>query len=537
MRSSFPRPCHGQHFMRYIVLALLLSVTIGCSRDAGEKSVVTIQFPESVVSEKSIVGTASVGEPAGEWGYAAPTALSGIRCYGLAISGVENKNSKKCGTAGVTLFETQDLVAAVAAGQEISIEVQSGKKRDIKIFGFAAASLDDCTRFSEKVPMGKLSRPFLLSEKTVDLEPGTTTLPMPMVFNADKSFDYCTGSFGDEDQVPVLLAELSTPIAGSTHTFPNLTVGNTSPLEIEITNTGAGTATSMSGITLAPPFRYSGGGGYPGLDGTCTGTLAPEQTCTVSVEYEPVGPGTFNSSLDISYQDGSGTPKTMSISLSGTVTPGVLTYTGSYNFPNTTTANVSSPVTLTYTVTGGAAINLATPTVSNAVFSVLSNECVGSMLPGNSCNISLTFTPSIATLYTGVLNMEYDNGLVTMALPAVPISGMGRTPAYLNPVSPINFGSPIVNQQALQTFTLQNAGDTPINGLVISTLNLTGSITFSLLSTTCGASLGAQQGCSVTIRYIPTSVDNYAATFSLEYQTGNGPSNIVIPLAGAATAP
>ena len=57
-----------------------------------------------------------------------------------------------------------------------------------------------------------------------------------------------------------------------------------------VTNTGQKPASSVGGTGLSGPYSFRGGS-FPGLHGTCTGTLGPSASCTVVVEFQPTSLG------------------------------------------------------------------------------------------------------------------------------------------------------------------------------------------------------------------------------------------------------
>ena len=80
------------------------------------------------------------------------------------------------------------------------------------------------------------------------------------------------------------------------------TAGTTIPTQIELTNTGGAPVGISDGMSLAPPFEWTASGAYPGGSGAgfCTATLAPGDSCTVSVTYTGATSATGLLTLDFS---------------------------------------------------------------------------------------------------------------------------------------------------------------------------------------------------------------------------------------------
>src|SRR5690606_8629525 len=65
-------------------------------------------------------------------------------------------------------------------------------------------------------------------------------------------------------------------------------------------------ATSVGGSGLDAPFRFKGGS-YPGTGGTCTSSLPPTNNCTIVVTFNPTDSGLSTDTIQIDYNDGTGT--------------------------------------------------------------------------------------------------------------------------------------------------------------------------------------------------------------------------------------
>ena len=150
---------------------------------------------------------------------------------------------------------------------------------------------------------------------------------------------------------------------------------------------------------------------------------------------------------------------TQSASLSGTGVTGptdTLSVTA-LAFPGTTLGQSSTPLAIQITNSGGLPLTSIGTSLSgnNGPDFLLVNSCGGTLAAGASCNISVTFTPSIA-------GSEFANLLISDALKAqtVKLSGVGLKPALiqLSPTS-IAFANQQINTtSAAKTVTLTNAG-------------------------------------------------------------------------------
>ncbi len=99
-----------------------------------------------------------------------------------------------------------------------------------------------------------------------------------------------------EDPASLLISD------GATYNFGNVTNGSSADKTFTVTNSGGVTATSLSGTGFSAPYSYKGGA-YPGTGGTCSTSLVVG-TCTIVVTFAPTSTGTYNSTVQLSYNDG-----------------------------------------------------------------------------------------------------------------------------------------------------------------------------------------------------------------------------------------
>ncbi len=88
--------------------------------------------------------------------------------------------------------------------------------------------------------------------------------------------------------------------------FGGVTVGDSKSEVITVTNDGTADLTITSVSSLSDPFSITDG---------CTGTLAPSDSCAITVNFAPSAVGTFSDSLDITSDDPD--EGTVSVSVSG----------------------------------------------------------------------------------------------------------------------------------------------------------------------------------------------------------------------------
>ena len=164
-------------------------------------------------------------------------------------------------------------------------------------------------------------------------------------------------------------------------------------------------------------------------------------------------------------------------------------------------------------------------------FGTTNDNCAGAVVPsGQTCTLHVTFSPSSAQGYSATLTLVSDSA----GPDQVDLNGTG-TPApapaiSTSPASPFDFGNHKVGAGPAdsQAFTVTNTGNAPLD---ITGTSVSGS-GFSGGADSCsGATLQANDQCSVTVKFLPTAsgptqgslsiTSNQLAPFPVEVD-GNG---------------
>jgi hypothetical protein len=175
---------------------------------------------------------------------------------------------------------------------------------------------------------------------------------------------------------------LSATLTPATLTFTGV-VGTTSAAQIAtLTNTG-NTALSITGVTLT--------GTSPGSfaeSNTCASSLAPQQTCTISVTFTPASMGSLTAMLSVA-DNATGGPQTAT--LNGTATPAPSFTISSPTGPQSISAGASATYTITVTPQNGSFNNAVTFTATGLPPGATAAFQPASITPGGSAaNSTLT---------------------------------------------------------------------------------------------------------------------------------------------------
>jgi phospholipase C len=172
--------------------------------------------------------------------------------------------------------------------------------------------------------------------------------------------------------------------------FPNTPAGQSSTLPVQIKNLFHG-ALTLSAFGLTGPFQQTS---------NCPGSLAAGASCTVSVRFTPQSAGPTGGALAVQYSSASANPVYVSLNGAGTA----ITYSpGSVNFGAWTVGSTSGAIQVTIQGHGEQAVDLGT-IQTGGDFSA-TNNCPIVLKDGQTCTVSITFTPSTSGARSGVLQV------------------------------------------------------------------------------------------------------------------------------------
>jgi len=305
--------------------------------------------------------------------------------------------------------------------------------------------------------------------------------------------------------------------------FGNQPVGTTSSATaVTLNNTGNGPL-SITSIT----FTGTNPGQFAQTN-TCGATVYAGGSCTISVTFVPITTGSKSASLTVT-DNASDSPE--SVALTGTGTPAApvvsLNHT-SLAFGNQVVNTTSAAQTVTLKNTGNASLSITSIalTGANANQFALVNPCGASLGAGNSCIISVTFSPTVAASASASLTFT-DNAADSPE--AVTITGTGTAAAApvvsLSPTS-IPFGLEVLGvTSTAQTVTLQNTGTAT---LTITSIGLAGTNAsqFLISANTCGGTLNAAANCTISVTYTPSTLASAYALVTITDNAAGSPHSV-----------
>ena len=173
----------------------------------------------------------------------------------------------------------------------------------------------------------------------------------------------------------------------------------------DLTTSGPRTATLTNSTTNPLVFSSITTTGDFSQTNNCGVSLAPFATCTFQIRFSPTQPGGQTGSFTIT-DNGSGSPRTITLSGSGVVFFGSKLEPTSIVFATHKVGTTSGPRTLTVTNTGNRDL-FFDPFLTSGDFSQ-TNNCGASIPPSASCTIQVEFHPTATGTRTGTL-LEFDS--------------------------------------------------------------------------------------------------------------------------------
>src|SRR5437667_185462 len=175
------------------------------------------------------------------------------------------------------------------------------------------------------------------------------------------------------------------------------------PMTVALINNGAA-ALTINSFAASSYFAATSTGASRCL--TRVATLPAPANCTINVTFTPTASGARTGTLSLTDNAG-GSPQIMTLSGNGTA-PGVGLAPTSLGFGSQPLATTSTPMTVTLTNTGTAALTVNSFAASGdfAATSSGASACPTSpatLAAGANCTINVTFTPTASGARTGTL--------------------------------------------------------------------------------------------------------------------------------------
>lgn len=305
-------------------------------------------------------------------------------------------------------------------------------------------------------------------------------------------------------------AQLS--LSPSNLSFSDLVVGSNAASAFVLQNSGA-QPLSLSGIHASNTTSFV-------LDSSaCPAMLAPGDMCAVGLSFAPISRGTHSGSLQINYEGGSAQASYAGRGLQGELQAS----TGALSF-NSVILPSSDAQAFQLSNTGDATVSPIS-IEANAPFAVDGN--CSTIMPGQSCSLSIRFEPSVPGSANGSLQVTSPVGSLTISLAGAAVAG--ESVAAVTGGNPISFGTVIQNAASVdRVVTLRNDGNVSMSVSGVSGLPLG----VSVQANNC-TDVAPGQSCALTLRLATASPTAFAGATAT---TLGATSNANLSLTGQVEA-
>ena len=330
---------------------------------------------------------------------------------------------------------------------------------------------------------------------------------------------------------PNVVAAPVASLSPASLSFSGANIGQSSgPLAATLTNTGNAAlniGTISIGGAAAGDFSLAGGSCANGA------AIAAGASCAVQASFTPTAAGARAATLNITHNAAGGSS---SVALSGTgnsVPQATIALSAAgVNFGTLLTGTPSAVSSITVSNSGQAALTFSAITVDgpNAAIITRGGSCAVAtpLAAGASCTVTLQAAPVAAGAFSATLTLASNaaNGNASVGL-----SGTAAAPAPSLTATPsaIAFGTQTIGATAVaQSVVLANTGNVVIT---FSNIGLTGSNTFSVGGSDCGATLAVGASCSTALRFAPTAAGAVSASLVV---ASNAPA-LQVGISGSGT--
>jgi len=187
------------------------------------------------------------------------------------------------------------------------------------------------------------------------------------------------------------------------------------------------------------------------------------------------------------------------------------------SFPNQATGASSLPLTVTINNNQTAVLNISNIQISSPF--TQTNNCGSSLSAGQSCSLSITFSPTSVKYYSSSLTITDD---AANSPQAILLTGSAVMPVVFSPTHVAFSNQAVASSSSSSQVTLVNNQSVALNISSIQT-----SAPYAQ-SNNCGLHLAAGQSCALGITFSPTAVKYYASSVTIADDAPGSPQTVAL---------
>ena len=204
--------------------------------------------------------------------------------------------------------------------------------------------------------------------------------------------------------------------------FGTVQVGSSTTISVTVTNPRAGALAVGAVTSPEAPFSKS-------VDNCSVQTIAQSGTCSITIKFEPIAHGWFNSVFTIPSNAANEPLLPVNLTGFGAATPSILITPNPYDLGSIAVGK-SANGSITVFNAGPSNLEMGALTNTGTPFSILSTTCVPglSLPPSSSCLVTVSFAPTRTGTFYGSFIVYSDTGGISGTPAAVDLVGKGILP-------------------------------------------------------------------------------------------------------------
>ncbi len=203
---------------------------------------------------------------------------------------------------------------------------------------------------------------------------------------------------------------------GPTYDYGSVSTSGTRVQIFTVSNSGSGTASSISGSGLAAPFIFPGG--FPGIGGNCGSNLAASSSCNIAVRFAPSAATSYNDEILLDYFDGtSAQQSTRALTGTGATLASLSLSDGpTYDFGTLEISSIDEHHFLLSNTSSALASSLSGIALSapfdfkGGTYPGTGGTCGSNLAASASCTIVVTASPASSGSFSDSLQIQYNDG-------------------------------------------------------------------------------------------------------------------------------
>lgn len=304
-------------------------------------------------------------------------------------------------------------------------------------------------------------------------------------------------------------------------------------LDVELSNTGNEPLQVTAFEGLAEPFLLD----FSDCAAALPFELAGSDSCILRTGFSPDEEGTFTQTVTVAHDGDEGDDQ---FTLTGTGVAPTLEFEPLTFGDQLVGQATQDELVLNNTGEGFLTIDdIHIGSTRGGIFTLLGDDCDGSILQGESCTVTVGFTPPSEGAFNDVVTFDSNAnlGTETKGQPIqVPVSGQGVIGQLaVTPDGSIGFGDVPLGGSSDTALTLTNEGSAPLTIEDWSSLpdpfNISGDCPEPPFT------LQPDENCTLVITFSPEDPGDYEQVLELGFDDGSGASSTQLSVSGRGTAP